>query len=131
MGHYKGTGKEVIQRVKSSSEVFEEIVKTSTAKGRRSLENLRKMCDMLESRGVEITVSSIARESKRLQLAPGESALRNNPKLWSYVLLRQSETGLRTKDLRENEDLEELVIQLRNEVKVLRSFIRNMKIKVN
>jgi hypothetical protein len=84
---------------------------------------------MLESRGVEITVAAIARESKRLQLAPGESALRNNPKLWSYVLLRQSETGLSPKDVVENEDLEELVIQLRNEVRVLRSFIRKMELK--
>lgn len=129
MGRYKSSGKEVIQRVKSSSEVFEEIIMTSTAKGRRSLENLKKMCDMLESRGVEITVAAIARESKRLQLAPGESALRNNPKLWSYVLLRQSEAGLSPKEVVENEDLEELVIQLRNEVRVLRSFIRKMELK--
>lgn len=128
MSKYK-SGREVIQKVKSSSEVFEEIISVSTAKGRRSLENLKKMCDMLESRGVEITVAAIARESKRLQLAPGESALRNNPKLWSYVLLRQSEAGLSPKEVAENEDLEELVIQLRNEVRVLRSFIRKMELK--
>lgn len=128
MSKYK-SGREMIQRVKSSSEVFEEIISRSTAKGRRSLENLKKMCDMLESRGVEITVAAIARESKRLQLAPGESALRNNPKLWSYVLLRQSEAGLSPKEVVDNEDLEELVIQLRNEVRVLRSFIRKMELK--
>lgn len=128
MSKYK-SGRELIQKVKSSSEVFEEIIRSSTAKGRRSLENLKKMCDMLESRGVEITVAAIARESKRLQLAPGESALRNNPKLWSYVLLRQSEAGLSPKEPVENEDLEEVVIQLRNEVRVLRSFIRKMELK--
>lgn len=128
MSKYK-SGRELIQKVKSSSEIFEEIIRSSTAKGRRSLENLKKMCDILESRGVEITVAAIARESKRLQLAPGESALRNNPKLWSYVLLRQSEAELSPKEAVENEDLEELVIQLRNEVRVLRSFIRKMELK--
>ena len=129
MSKYK-SGREVIQKVKSSAEVFQEIISSSTAKGRRSLENLKKMCDMLESRGVEITVAAIARESKRLQLAPGESALRNNPKLWSYVLLRQSEAGLCPKEAGADvEGLEELVIQLRNEVRVLRSFIRKMELK--
>jgi len=76
-----------------------------------------------------LTISAIDREAKRFDTAPKEAALRNNPKLYTYVLCRQAESELKPKDKIIDEDLEELVKQLRRENLVLRSFIRKMEIK--
>ena len=128
MGKYKGNAKEIVKRVKTSSELYQEILDSSTAKGRRSIANLKKMCDGLEERGMEINVAILGREADRLGIAPREDSLRNNPKLWSYVQLRVNEQELVEKELKGDFDLVETVRQLRKENSVLRAFIKKINV---
>lgn len=128
MGKYKGNAKEIVKSVKTSSELYQEILDNSTAKGRRSIANLKKMCDGLEERGMEINVAVLGREADRLGISPREEALRNNPKLWSYVQLRVSEQELVEKELKGDFDLVETIRQLRKENSVLRAFIKKINL---
>jgi hypothetical protein len=125
MGKYRSIGK----KVRTSNELYQECLEKTTAKGRRSLINLKKMCDDLEKRGLEIAVSVLSRESDRLGISPKMAALRNNPKLVEYVKKRYEEQKLVEKDISGNGDFEELAKMLRRENCALRAFIRKMNIK--
>lgn len=128
MGRYKGNSKEVIKRVQTSEGMYQEILDSSTAKGRRSLVNLKKMCDSVEELGLDITIATLNREAVRLGIAPKEAAMRNNPRLWIYIVKRQEEQQLKGKVLVGDPDLEELVKQLKAENNCLRAFIKKMSI---
>lgn len=124
MGRYKSNSKAVIKRVQTSEEMYQEVLDTSTAKGRRSLVNLKKMCDTVEELGLDIAIATLNREAQRLGIAPKESAMRNNPRLWTYIVRRQEEQNLKERAVVSNPDLEEVVKQLRAENNCLREFIR-------
>lgn len=75
--------------------MYQEILDSSTAKGRRSLVNLKKMCDSVEELGLDITIATLNRKANRLGIAPKEAAMRNNPRLWTYIVRRQEEQLLK------------------------------------
>ena len=124
MGKYK----KIVKKVYSSSELYQEIFGNTTAKGRRSLINLKKMCDSLEKRGLEITVSILGREAERLGVTPRKEALRNNPRLREYVQKRNEEQVLVSGKVVVDSDLNEVVKMLMRENFTLRAFIKNMSI---
>ena len=129
MGRYKSSCKKVVRQFERSVDVYQHILETTNARGRSSLENLKKICDLLEDSGVDLSIAAVAREAARLDVSPKEDALRNNPKLYSYVILRQAESKLKPRVMVKDQYLEEVVKQLRQENLVLREFIRKMEIK--
>lgn len=114
----------------TSEEMYQEVLDSSTAKGRRSLVNLKKMCDTVEELGLDITIATLNREAQRLGIAPKEAAMRNNPRLWTYIIRRQEEQNLKEREVVSSPDLEELVKQLRAENNCLRVFISKMRINL-
>lgn len=111
-----------------ASKFYEELSKGTTSKGRRTLEDVKMVCDYLESEGIRISVSLIGREFVRQGIKIVEQSLRNNKKVMEYVGLRIKEQKVEAKEFNGETGLEEQIRALQHENMVLRGLIKNMKL---
>lgn len=71
-----------------SKKFYEKVMKKTTPPGRRTMEKLKKVCDSLEERGLEISIARVHRESERLGWGPSKPTISSNANLREYVKLR-------------------------------------------
>lgn len=100
-------------------------MKDSTLKGKRSLENIKRVCDFLESKGIGINIAMVSRELERQGIGPKEQTIRNNKKVNDYVIFRGSEQVIESKDFEGEGRLIELLKAYQRENNVLRSLIKD------
>lgn len=108
-----------------SLKIYKEIMKDSTLKGKRSLENIKRVCDFLESKGIGINIAMVSRELERQGIGPKEQTIRNNKKVNDYVIFRGSEQVIESKDFEGEGRLIELLKAYQRENNVLRSLIKD------
>lgn len=109
---------------------FNEVGYCTTAKGRRTLQDVKMVCDLLEKEGLRINVSLIGRELHRQGIKVLEQSIRNNKKLMKYVRLRVKEQVIETREFVGDLGLIEQIRALKHENMVLRQFIKKNAIKI-
>ena len=112
-----------------SKKFYEEVMSVTTPKGRRSLENVKKICDSLEERNLNLSLSLIGRETEKLGISPSYHSIKSSKRLKEYIRLRSEEYERELNiEIDEDNELKERIIMLERENDCLRSFIKKMDI---
>ena len=112
-------------KILSAEKIYEMIMEKCNAKGQRSIENVRKMCDYCEENNIVITVKKIGQLLESNGLMPKMQTLRNNRLIGQYVKVRGK---MQVVDY-ENKGLHDLDIEYyKNENRMLKEIIAKMTI---
>lgn len=103
-------------------------MKETTAKGQRTLLDVKMVCDFLEKEGLRINVSLIGRELNRQGIKVLEQSIRNNKKVMSYIRIREAEQVIEIKEFSGNSETEEQIRALQHENMVLRKLLKQFNL---
>ena len=115
--------------MKASEKYFKDIYESSSHKMKKSLDNIKKICDIFENQKVRIIVSKVGHECESLFGSPKVQSIRNNPLAKKYIDLRISEQVLpiRENDIYKGNKIKDPII--RAEFNLLEDEVRTLKLE--